>query len=399
MKIVRPLDKSTVGLGPVSVLIQFSDSGYSNFLATLDKTDVTSRFVIAYDQATATFVLPPGTYALVASADVYDTFYRRVIAYRVSSTFTLPGPSFTLSPDPSLVLRRGGGSAPLTASIIPTGGFVGPVTLSVPNPPQGIVAGTTTLPAGTTTGQVALTATHGSDYGDRTVTLEAKSGGIVATTTFTLRVFHAEGPFTRASFAVTTPPQTMLSSTGVVRVTARLGTDEGLPSAFAAVFERHAGVGRLGQPIPFNHGSTNPNQPFGGAGFCAGSLAGFVISGKGPGVVAPASAQYVASVLEFTNPLAVGEANVTSFRNSGTTPYYFEPAVYFSPDCSLAIAVGAHPTGPEDNEAQVIDLKSSRVVGALEFSAASFAASVDDAGTGQRVELTAGGQSQNVNLH
>ena len=221
----------------------------------------------------------------------------------------------------------------------------------------------------------------------------------MATTTFKLQVFHATGPFAKASLAVTTPPQTAVSASSVVRVTARVGADEGLPSAFAAVYERTGGgVGRLGQPIPFNHGQTNvQNQAFGGAGFCGGSLAGFVIAGKGPGVTAPTSAQYVASVLEFTNPSGVGQADVAAFRSSGTL-YYFEPAVYFSPDCTLAIAVGAHPTGPANNLAQVIELKTSRVINSVEFSAPSFTASVVDAGARQRIEFTSGGQTQNVNL-
>jgi len=140
------------------------------------------------------------------------------------------------------------------------------------------------------------------------------------------------------------------------------------------------------------------NQAFGGAGFCGGSWpAGFVIAGKGPGVTAAASAQYVVSVFEFTNPSAVGQADVAAFRSSGTL-YYFEPALYFSPDCTLAIAVGAHPVGPANNLAQVIDLKSSRVVNSVEFGAPSFTASVVDAGTRQRIEFTSGGQTQNVNL-
>ena len=103
------------------------------------------------------------------------------------------------------------------------------------------------------------------------------------------------------------------------------------------------------------------------------------------------------SVLEFTNPSPVGQVDVAAFRSS-QPPYYFEPGLYFSPDCTLAIAVGAHPIGPVNNLAQVIDLKGARFVGNAEFSAPSFTASVVDAGTRQRIEFTSGGQTQNVNL-
>jgi hypothetical protein len=151
--------------------------------------------------------------------------------------------------------------------------------------------------------KLADRAAEGWRYGDRTLTLRATGGNVVQTKTFTVRVFRAAGAFAKASFAVTTPPQSAVSSSGAVRVTARLGSNMGLPSAFAAVFERQGGAGTRGRPIAFNHGQTNvQNHAFGGAGFCAGPNAGFVISGSGPGVSVPSSAQYVASVLEFTRP-------------------------------------------------------------------------------------------------
>jgi hypothetical protein len=398
MEIASPKHQTDVSTSTVPVVIQFSDAGYSQFSASLDGADRTSSFTLAYEQATASFPLGPGSHTLTASAEVYDTFYRRDIAYNVASTFTVLGPTFTLNSSAPLVLRRNGGSTNLSATISLVRGFSAPVELSIPNPPPGVFAGTTVMPAGSTTGQIAVTATAGASYGDHTVTLRAEGGGVTATTTLTLRVFHAVGPFAKASFGVTTPPQTASSANGIIRVTASLGSAEGLPSAFAAVYERqNGGVGRLGQPIPFNHGQTNvQGQAFGGAGFCAGSLAGFVIAGKGPGVVAATSAQYVASALEFTNPSPVGQADVAAFRSTGTTPYYFEPALYFSSDCTLALAVGAHPIGPENNLAQVIELKSARVVGSAEFSAPSFTAAVVDAGTRQRIEFTSGGQTQNV---
>jgi hypothetical protein len=136
------------------------------------------------------------------------------------------------------------------------------------------------------------------------------------------------------------------------------------------------------------------NQAFGGAGFCAGSSAGFVLAGKGPGVVAPASAQYVASVLEFTNPSTVGHADVAAFRAA----YYFEPAVYFNTDCTLALVVGAHPVGAANNLAQVIELKRATAVGSFEFSDPSFTASVVDAGARQRIDFASGNQAGSVTL-
>lgn len=408
--IVAPQGAQPPAVAPVSVPINIeitkSVSGRRFVVSDGTTTTNVSNFTTSIKPGTqntevlaTTLPLAPGSYTLTASGTyVQWTGQAAPISAASSFTVTTPTPTFTVSAAGPLVVRRNGGSANLAATISPVAGFSAPVTLSVPNPPPGVTAGTTTIPAGSTTGQLALTATAGADYGDRTVTLRAQGGGATATTTFTLRVFHATGSFSKASFVVTTPPQTAVSPGGAVRVNAASGTAEALPSAFAAVYERVGGIGRLGQPIPFNHGQTNVlNQAFGGAGFCVGSTAGFVISGKGPGVVAPASAQYVASVLEFTNPSAVGQADVAAFRTSGTL-YYYEPAVYFNSDCTIALAVGAHPLGPANNVAQVLDLKSSSVVGGIEFNDPSFTASVVDAGTRQRIVFTSGGQTQNFNL-
>jgi len=419
--IVAPQGAQGPAVAPVSVPvnIEITKSVYGRSFVVSDGT--TNTNVSGFNTSikpgtqntevlTTTLSLSPGSYTLTASG-TYNEWTGQVTPISRTSSFTVtsptpPAPTFTLASVGPLVVRRNGGSANLTATITRTGGFAAPVTLSVSNPPTGVTAGpppagmpgTVTIPAGMTTGTLAFTANAAADYGDRTVTLRADAGGVTRTTTFTLRVFHATGSFSKASFAVRIPPQTAMSSNGAVRVSAVLGTAEGLPSAYAAVYDRMPGAVRLGQPVPFNHGQTNVlNQAFGGAGFCAGSTAGFVLSGKGPGVVAPASAQYVASVLEFTNPSVVGHADVAAFRTAGT-PYYFEPAVYFNSDCTLALAVGAHPLGPANNLAQVIELKRATAVGSIEFSDPTFTASVVDAGTGQRIQFIAGGQTQNINL-
>lgn len=307
-------------------------------------------------------------------------------------------PTFALAKPSPIVVRRGLGSIAVTANITRVAGFSGPVSLSFTGLPQGVVAGPATIPAGQTSAQIALTATLAADYGNRTITLVADGGTVRQSANYTLLVFRETGAFAKASFAVTTPPQSAVSASGAVRVNAHLGSALGLPSAFGAVFDPVGGVGPIGQPIPFNHGQTNvQGQAFGGAGFCAGPIGAFVISGSGPGVSIPSSAQYLVSVFELTNPSVVGTADVAAFR-SANPPYYFEPAVYFSKDCSLALAVGAHPLGPENNLAQVIDLKTGRVINSIEFSAPLFSASVVDAGTRQQIAFMSGGVTQNFNL-
>jgi hypothetical protein len=97
MKIVSPANQSTiVGNTPVPVLIQFSDAGYSNFSTSLDGIDRTDSFALAYEQATASFTLAPGSHTLIASADVYDKLYQHNIGHNISSTFSSAAPTLTV---------------------------------------------------------------------------------------------------------------------------------------------------------------------------------------------------------------------------------------------------------------------------------------------------------------
>ena len=349
---------------------------------------------------TTTVPLTPGSYTLTASGKYQG--WSGVTPITRTSSFTVPSPpsDVTIGSISPLIVRRNGAPANLSVTITRSGGFAGPVTLSLSSPPPGIsAAATTTIPAGSTTGQLSLSASAGADYGEQNVTVRAAGTGVSDTETFKLRVFHATGSFTRAPVSVTTPPQTALSPNGANRVTARVGSNEGLPSAYAAVFERAAGATRLGQPVAYNHGPLGA-QNYAGSGFCAGSTAGFVIAGDGPGVVAGGSAQYVASVFEFANqPFTVGQTDLYSFRPSTTAPYSYAPTVYFNSDCTLALVVGAHPIGPINNIAIAINLKTASTIGSFEFDQPSFTATVVDVGTQQQIRFTSGGQTQNLNLH
>ena len=189
---------------------------------------------------------------------------------------------------------------------------------------------------------------------------------------------------------MTTGGQTATSTNGAVSVEARTGAQEGLPSAFAAVFRR--GTVTIGNAIGYNHGATNqPNGAYGGAGFCAASNAGFVIAGQGPGVVTPASAQFASFFLDFLSGRQSSQTDVASFRSA----YYFQPRVWFSPDCSVAIVAGAHPVGPVNNLAQVIDVARGVFLGSFEFVAPTFTAAVTTTASGtQQVTFTVNGQAR-----
>ena len=269
--IVAPQGAQAPAASPVSVPvnIEITKSVYGRSFVVSDGTTTTnvSGFNTSIkpgtqntEVLTTTLSLPPGSYTLTASG-TYNEWTGQVTPISRTSSFTVTTADTDIhagSVGP-LVVRRNGGSANLTATITRTPRLRGAghvVSAQSTDrchsgtPPAGM-AGTVTIPAGMTTGTLAFTANAAADYGDRTVTLRADGGGVTRTTTFTLRVFHATGSFSKAPFAVRTPPQTAISSNGAVRVSAVLGTAEGLPSAYAAVYDRIArrGEARTARPL------------------------------------------------------------------------------------------------------------------------------------------------------
>jgi hypothetical protein len=63
-----------------------------------------------------------------------------------------------------------------------------------------------------------------------------------------------------------------------------------------------------------------------------------------------------------------------------------------------ALAVGAHPLGPANNVAQVIDVVRGTTIGSFEFTAPTFTADVANTSSAQRIVFVADGHTANLNL-
>src|SRR5437879_1076659 len=98
-----------------------------------------------------------------------------------------PPPDFTLSALPSSGTVAPGGSTSYSVTISPTGGFTGPVTLSVSGLPSGANGSFTPNPA---TGSSTLSVTTGpsTPLGTSTLTVTGVSGSLTHTTTVALTV-------------------------------------------------------------------------------------------------------------------------------------------------------------------------------------------------------------------
>ena len=105
-----------------------------------------------------------------------------------------PAPDFTLSASPSSRTVAPGGSTSYSVTISPTGGFTGPVTLSVSGLPSGANGSFTPNPA---TGSSTLSVTTGpsTPLGTSTLTVTGVSGSLTHTTTVALTV-AARAPVT-----------------------------------------------------------------------------------------------------------------------------------------------------------------------------------------------------------
>ncbi|MDX2238756.1 MAG: hypothetical protein NW203_14430 [Hyphomonadaceae bacterium] len=404
-----PTDNQTFSAATTSVPVRFdwtpTNQSLQNFRATLTnpavttpQTDVTSRFTLGAGSGAGSVpvTLGPGQ-TLRLQAELYDPLYRRTIARDQSVTFNIgAAPSFSLRPIGDILVERGA-SAAAPVTITPTGGFADAVTLSV-QAAGGVTATSSGVPAGSTTGAIAVTAAPTATFGAQTLTVNATSGALSDSERFDVVVGRAAGPFSAAGFAVTTPPQSGLSADGAVRVRAVLGSSLPGPSAFGAIFETAATGAPLGPSVPYNHGRLPPNVSHGGAGFCAGSSAAFVLSGSGPGVTTGVDIEYQATFRNLAAPNAGDvSVDVNQLRTGpGIPSYSFTPLVMFSPDCTLALAVGAHPIGPVNNLAIIVDVARARVLGSVEFNPPSFTATVETSGTAQRVVLTWVDQGQTI---
>src|SRR5213079_936060 len=115
----------------------------------------------------------------------------------VSLVITTP-PDFRLSASPASQTVSASGSTSYTVTITPTGGFSGPVSLSVSGLPSGASASFTPNPA-TTSSTFALTTSASTPGGTYALTIAGVSGGSLTHTT-------------TVSLVVTTPPDFTLSA-------------------------------------------------------------------------------------------------------------------------------------------------------------------------------------------
>jgi hypothetical protein len=369
--IYQPANNATVA-SPAGVVIQWKpDQTTPGLKVTVDGTDRTNEFSISASGATASLVLTAGQHSIRATAQIYDPFYQKAIAQDTTVTVTVPGPDFTISATDLSIARNSTGA--LAISVVPSNGFMSPVSVSPGPTPTGVTVTTATVTPPATTASLPVQAARTAPLSSSSVQVSGTSGSLMRSTSAKLKVIAAAGPFVQASFAVTVPPASATSPDGTVPLTALTGTSAANPSAYVARF----GSGAATKDIGYNLGQSVVNNQitnlaYGGAGFCPASLAGFVIAGVGPGVVS--ALPYVVTLFDFSSRATktVDASSIQPYPLPSTAPpngyYGLDPVVYFSPDCSLAIVVGADPLGPSKNAATFIDVTTAKQLGNRSFN-------------------------------
>ncbi|MHB8455291.1 MAG: hypothetical protein ACYDDO_11490 [Acidiferrobacterales bacterium] len=396
ISIQAPGSRASIG-SPVPVhIIWGSQMRSGTFKAQLDNQDVTSLFIVDYSQnrADAALALTPGAHQLNVSGSLWSTLLQSYSNQRTSRSFNVSGPSggfaFTLQPAAALFER--GGSGDITINITRTGSFHGDVSFSAVTP-GGVTVNAPHISTGQSTGTLSLTVDNSSEFAISTlsVTGQGTIDGNVATQTrnLDLTVARKAGAFVEASPDFRTVGQSKNSPDNRFLVTISRGSQVASPADYAASFKQ--GVQTLGAPVGFYLDTTSN---LGGAGFCPASNIGVVLSGQASRM-AQTSQHLVTFMNLATMPYPIVSWPVDSLKGS----YAYQPRIFFSPDCTLALVAGANNVGMSNNVLYVIDLLTGNPVGhGVDFNSKSFSASVINAKGRSMLQVTADNKSYHFPL-
>ena len=358
---------------------------------TLDGAPITLSFSASGKSDVATLFTGVGAHTFGVSGDLAAK--GTIGTYSATSSFTLtpkptPTGSFAMSMNPSAIVVERGKSNTATLTVTRSAPFTGAVAVTSSALPTGVTATVAPAPVTGTSATVTVSATAGAATGATTLTLTGTATGIPSTTaSLAITIGRETGAFQEASPTPysSTLPSSVNALAGGFRVDISNGAPS-LPQPRKAQFFR--GTQTVGNEIGFTLG---PNSSLGGAGFCnntspAAIARGVVLSGALPGF----ASQNVAMILNLTinaPPLVQIPADMTVQQSSGAL-VTFQPRVFFSPDCTLALVAGANKLGPSKHILRVFDLATGNPIGSeVSFETATFSALVRNATTAGKQEV------------
>jgi hypothetical protein len=99
-----------------------------------------------------------------------------------------PTPDFTVSSTPANASLAVGATSTLNVTLDRQHGFDGAVAITLLNPPAGLITSSLTIPAGSSTGNLSLTASNALAFGKLDLKINAVSGDLVRTSSLALTV-------------------------------------------------------------------------------------------------------------------------------------------------------------------------------------------------------------------
>ena len=353
----------------------------------LDGTALTITYGTSGKSSVATLTMPTGSHTLKVSGDLMAK--GTVSNYSATSAFTVtPKPpaagGFTLSVNPTAIIVERGKTAQVSVTLTPAPAAATSLSLAPAIP------GVSITPASITGGTAAITisATAAAVNGTNTVALNGTSGSATGGTQLKITVGRVSGNFAEANPTPyqSTVPSSKTALAGGFRADISVGAPS-VPQPRKANFFR--GTSAVGNDIGFTLG---PVSNVGGAGFCANSAAtaitrGVVLSGQLPGH----SSQNTVTFLDVTvtSPTLIEQPADMNVQHNATGPFIlFQPRVFFSPDCTIALVAGANALGPSKHILRVYDLISGQPIGSeVPFETATFSALLRTVGSKQEIEI------------
>lgn len=359
----------------------------------LDGVVVPNALTPASGNVVGTLSMAPGPHVVVVTGILSDGWSFK--SYSATSNFTVAPPPPPTTPTGSLTLttpvaallveRTKSVTVPITISR--TAPFAGAVTVTVAGLPMGATASPLTILPTQTSGALMLSVPASVPFGKSSLTLSGSAGpaGPSDTAPLALTVGRAAGALIEANPTpyASTLPSTVTSRSGTFRVEISTGAPT-LPQPRKARFFR--GTQPLGSEIGFALG---PVSTLGGAGFCDDTAAGALTRGVVlTGMPAGFASQNVFTFVDLTGNAGVQRQVPANMQSSAPAPHVFQPRVFFSADCSIALVASVNTLGPQNHLVQVFDMTTGSPLGSeIPFDTPIFSATLQTVGAAQRVEV------------
>lgn len=319
--------------------------------------------------------------------------------YSASSSFIIDPAlgEFSLRANPTDLVIERGESGSTNIAVTRRAPFAGAVSLSLLSPPTNVSASPVSVAAGAGSAtfpiSVAMAAVPG---GKHSLTISGSAGTLSDTTMVKVQVGRTTGAFAEASpTPYTSPvPSSANSIAGGFRVDVALGGTSYPTGWRTATFSK--GGQQIGQPVGFTIGTANN---LAGAGFCAnGSPTALTHGVVMSGAQSSYSSQNVITIVDLVGnkpPFSL-PVDQTTYLNGRF--YTFQPRVFFSPDCTLAMIASANPIGPQPHKIQLTDLQTGSPLGyEMPLNTDIFSAEVVTSAMGNMQEIVLRGDTGTSN--